>query len=70
MLEHGRAVAREMLAEPDGSPLGPANQLCEPPLVRPPGSKSSRSSTRRETMVLRIGPSLQIAWAADSKCLA
>jgi hypothetical protein len=27
MLEHGRAVARQMFAQPDGSPLGPADQL-------------------------------------------
>jgi hypothetical protein len=31
MLEHGRAVTRQMLSEPDGSPLGPADQLGEPP---------------------------------------
>ena len=33
MLEHGRAVARQMLAEPDGSPLGPADQSGEPSLA-------------------------------------
>jgi hypothetical protein len=33
MLEHGRAVARQMSNEPDGSPLGRADQLGEPPLA-------------------------------------
>src|SRR6476661_7229588 len=33
MLEHGRAVTRQMLAVPDGSPLGLADQLGEPPLA-------------------------------------
>ena len=32
MIEHGRAVARQMLAVPDGAPLGPAEQLGEPSL--------------------------------------
>ena len=30
---HSRAVARQMLNEPDGSPLGPADQSCEPTLA-------------------------------------
>ena len=30
MLEHGRAVTRQMRIEPDCSPLGPADQLFEP----------------------------------------
>ena len=55
------------LGEPDG--VLSAKHLGEPPLAST-GSKSRRSSTRHETMVLRIGPSLQIALAADSKCLA
>jgi hypothetical protein len=33
MLEDGRAVARQMLREPDGAPLGPAEQSGEPPLA-------------------------------------
>ena len=33
MGEHGRAVTRQMLSEPDGSPLGPAEQFGEPPLA-------------------------------------
>ena len=33
MLEHGRAVTRQMLSEPDGAPLGPAEQSGEPPLA-------------------------------------
>jgi hypothetical protein len=32
MLEHGRAVAGQMLNELDRPPLGPADQLCQPPL--------------------------------------
>ena len=31
MGKHGRAVTRQMFSEPDGSPLGPADQLGEPP---------------------------------------
>jgi hypothetical protein len=33
MLEHSRAVTRQMLNEPDGPPLGPAEQSGEPPLA-------------------------------------
>ena len=33
MLEHGRAVIRQMLNEPDGSSLGLAEQFEEPPLA-------------------------------------
>ncbi len=29
MIEHGRAVARQMFSEPDGAPLGPAEQSGE-----------------------------------------
>jgi hypothetical protein len=32
VLEHRRAVTRQMLNELDRSPLGPADQLSEPPL--------------------------------------
>ena len=32
MIEHGRAVTRQMLDEPDGV-LGPADQFGEPPLA-------------------------------------
>jgi hypothetical protein len=32
MLEHGRAVTCQIFNEPDGSPLGPADQSCKPPL--------------------------------------
>ena len=33
MLEHGSAVTRQMLAVPDGAPLGLADQSGEPPLA-------------------------------------
>jgi hypothetical protein len=33
VLEHGRAVARQMLGELDGAALGPAEQSGEPPLA-------------------------------------
>jgi hypothetical protein len=33
VLEHGRAVSCQMFIEPDGSPLGLADQLGEPPLA-------------------------------------
>jgi hypothetical protein len=33
MLEHGRAITRQMLAEPDRAPLGLAEQSGEPPLA-------------------------------------
>jgi hypothetical protein len=33
MLEHDRAVVRQMLSEPDRSPLGPAEQSGKPPLA-------------------------------------
>jgi hypothetical protein len=33
MLEHGRAVTRQMLNEPNGSPLDLADQSGEPPLA-------------------------------------
>jgi hypothetical protein len=39
--EHGRAVTRQMLNELDRSPLGPAEQLLEPPLR----AAASRGST-------------------------
>ncbi len=34
MLEHGRAVTRQMLNELDRAPLGAADQSGEPPLAR------------------------------------
>ena len=33
VLEYSRAVARQMFGEPDGAPLGPAEQSGEPPLA-------------------------------------
>jgi hypothetical protein len=33
MREHGRPVARQVLAVPDGSLLGPADQSGKPPLA-------------------------------------
>ena len=33
MSEYGRGVARQVLNELDGAPLGPAEQLLEPPLA-------------------------------------
>ena len=33
MLEYGWAVTRQMLSEPDGAPIGLADQLGEPPLA-------------------------------------
>jgi len=43
MLEHGRAVTRQMLNEPNGSPLGLADQSGEPPLAldQPPATSST-----------------------------
>jgi hypothetical protein len=33
MLEHGWGVSHQMLSEPDGAPLGLADQLGEPPVA-------------------------------------
>lgn len=33
MIEHSWAVTRQVFGEPDGIPLGPAEQSCEPSLA-------------------------------------
>jgi hypothetical protein len=48
MLEHDRAVTRQMLAEPDGAPLGPAEQSGEPP----PALKSAAGRVGRRRHVV------------------
>jgi hypothetical protein len=69
MIEHGRAVIRQMLGEPDGAVLGPADQSGEPPLALDQWQVAQVVNLIWDYMVIRIGLSLRIALAAESKCL-
>jgi hypothetical protein len=62
MLEHGRAVARQMLNEPDGAPLGSADQLSEPPLALDQRQVAQVVAVLLDQVERELGSSWVICW--------